>query len=126
MKKTPPKPEFTEAELVRNLRGDRSFRAFEAYLNERIPTGAPGATTHQSPWNWENDIHPVNNASIWAWKTYYSEGDPRHQLALDITALRHKYEPEFNLSDKKKLAGQAIPRIQVQIKAQREKVKAAA
>lgn len=111
MKKTPPKQEFTEPELVRNLRGDRSFRAFEAYMNENIPAGTPGATTFQSAWNWVNDVHPVKNASIWAWKQYYPEGDPRHQLALDITALRHKYEPAFSASDKKKLASAVIPKI---------------
>lgn len=97
--------------MVRVLRGLRTYRDFAVYLNEKIPTGAPGTTTHQSPWNWENDIHPVNNASLWAWKQYYPEGDPRHQLALDIRALRHKYEPEFSASDKKKLVGTVIKSI---------------
>lgn len=123
MKKTTPKKELTEAELVRALRGEnRSFRAFEAYLNENIPAGTPGTTTFMSAWNWINDVHPVNNASLWAWKQYYPEGDPRHQLALDITALRHKYEPEFSASDKKKLASKIITRIQS--RTEKEKVTA--
>ena len=113
MKKTPPEKELTESELVRNLRGDRSFRAFEAYLNEQIPQGAPGTTTFQSAWNWVNDIHPVNKASIWAWKQYYPEGDPRHQLALDILALRHKGEQEFSDADKKKVIQAVISRTKV-------------
>lgn len=97
--------------MVKALRGERSFRAFETYLNEKIPAGTPGATTFQSAWNWVNDVHPVNNASLWAWKQYYEESDPRHQLALDIRALRMKYEPEFSASDKKKLADTVIPKI---------------
>lgn len=103
MKKTTPKKEITEAELVQALRGALSFRIFEAYLNEKIPAGAPGTTTFASAWNWVNDIHPVNNASIWAWKHYYPEGDPRHQLALDLLELRHKNEPEYSAVEKKRI-----------------------
>lgn len=111
MKNIPPKKEFTEAELVRNLRDVRSLRTFAAYLNDGIPQGAPGRIAFASVWQWENEIHFVGPASLWAWKTHYPEGDPRHQLALDITALRHKYEPEFSASDKKKLASAVIPKI---------------
>lgn len=113
MKKTTPKKELTEAELVQALRGKLSFRIFEAYLNEKIPAGAPGTTTFASAWNWVNDIHPVNNASLWAWKHYYPEGDPRHQLALDISELRHKSEPEYSDADKKKVIQAVISRTKV-------------
>ena len=86
----PPKAEMTEAQLVQELRGSRSFREFENYLNESIPAGIPGTTTFQSAWNWVNNVHPVTGECLMAWLTFYSEEDPRHQLALRILKLRVK------------------------------------
>lgn len=112
MKKTTPKKELTEAELIIAVRGELSFRAFEAYLNEKIPMGAPGKTTFASAWNWVNEVHPVNSACLWAWATYYPKDDPRHQLSIDILALRLNGEPEYSDEDKKKVAGAVFPKIQ--------------
>ena len=78
----------TEGQLVRKLRGERSLREFEDYLNQNIPAGMSGRTTHQSVWNWEYDIHPVTDGCLMAWRDVYSPKDARHQLAVDIVALR--------------------------------------
>ena len=96
----------TEAKLVKALRGNEalkalplfqdekmndgvwSYRAIEKYLNEKIPAGMPGITTFASVWNWEREIHPVTDACLMAWMQFYPEDDPRHQLAVDIFALR--------------------------------------
>jgi hypothetical protein len=80
----------TEGELVRTLRGERSYRDFETYLNEKIPAGMPGFITFQSVWNWENHVHPVTGECLMAWMQFYSPDDPRHQLALDVFTLRMK------------------------------------
>jgi hypothetical protein len=84
----PQKAEKTEAQLVQELRGGRSFREFEDYLNESIPAGMPGATTFASAWNWVKAVHAVNPACLMAWITFYPEKDPRHQLATTILAMR--------------------------------------
>lgn len=103
MKNKTPKPEpTTEAELVRNLRDVRSFRTFAAYLNESIPQGAPGRITSSSIWQWEHEVYFVGPSTLWAWKTHYPENDPRHQLALDIQALRQRREAEVPASEKKR------------------------
>ena len=92
-----------ESELVKQLRGTRSFRAFELYLNENIPAGMPGATTFASAWNWVNNIHPVTSACLMAWLAFYKEGDPRHQLAKDILALRLEKSEEYSQEDQRKI-----------------------
>ena len=103
IKKTTPKPELTEAELVRALRGERSFRNFETYLNESIPDGMPGKTTFASVWNWINDVHSVNSTCLWAWETFYPTDDPRRQLAQAILKLRENGTPGVTAKDAKKL-----------------------
>lgn len=77
-----------EAKLVRGLRGERSYREFEGYLNESIPDGMPGTTTFASARNWENGLHPVNGACLMAWIAFYPKDDARHQLAQTVLALR--------------------------------------
>jgi hypothetical protein len=93
----------TESELVSKLRGERSFRDFESYLNEKIPAEMPGTTTFASAWNWVNSVHPVNGACLMAWMAYYPGDDKRHQLAKDILALRSKSIPEYSIQDTEKL-----------------------
>lgn len=77
-----------EAKLVRELRGERSYREFENYLNESIPDGMPGTTTFASARNWESGMHPVNGACLMAWIAFCPMNDPRRQLAETILALR--------------------------------------
>ena len=77
-----------EGQLVRRLRGERSYREFKNYINEKIPNGMPGFTTFQSVWNWENNVHPVTGECLMAWMAFYEPEDPRYQLAFDIVALR--------------------------------------
>lgn len=103
MKKTTPEQEKTEAELISDLRGKRSYRDFENYLNENIPDGMPGRTTFQSAWNWQNNVNPVNGECVMAWLAFYPNEDPRHQLAIDIIALRMHDKPEYSTTDKKKV-----------------------
>jgi hypothetical protein len=93
----------TESELVKKLRGARSFRSFENYLNENIPSGMPGTTTFASAWNWVNNIHPVNGACLMAWIAFYPDGDPRHELAKDILALRLSNNEEYSPADQVKI-----------------------
>lgn len=78
----------TEGELVRALRGGRSFRAFEEYLNEEIPQGMPGYTTFANVWNWEQELYPVTDACLMAWRVFYPAEDARHRLALEILGGR--------------------------------------
>lgn len=113
MKNSTPKQEKTEAELVTELRGDRSLKTFATYLNEKIPALTPGKITSQSVWHWVNEIYFVNQASLWAWQRYYPEGDPRHQLAVDILELRRKNDAELSDVDKKKVLQAVISRTKV-------------
>jgi len=77
-----------EGHLVEQLRGEQSYRDFADYLNEGIPMGTPGRTTHGSVWNWETNVHPVGEVNLWAWQEFYPKKDLRHQLALAIKAVR--------------------------------------
>lgn len=99
-------PKLTESDLVKKLRGERSFRAFEDYLNEKIPAGMPGTTTFASAWNWVNDIHPVTSSCLMAWTLFYPEGDPRHKLAQSILALRLSDKDEYSKADQAKIMEQ--------------------
>ncbi len=80
----------SEADLIRKLRGRRSFRDFENYVNENIPAGMPGITTFASAWNWVHEVWKINGATLMAWREYYPDGDPRHQTAVAILALRQE------------------------------------
>lgn len=107
---TNPKPKEeerrAEAKLVRALRendalkthpifagekmtdGRWSYRLMERYFNEQIPQGMPGFTTFASIWDWEIAKHPVTSECLQAWMMHYAQGDPRHELAKTIFALR--------------------------------------
>ena len=105
-----------EAELVRRLRGERSYREFESYLNESIPDRMPGTTTFASARNWENGIHPVNGACLMAWIAFYPTGDPRRQLAETILTLRGERtggtipnHPKKRSAGRRELAGSPTP-----------------
>lgn len=83
-----PAARVNEGQLVQRLRGERSYREFQDYLNENIPANMPGRTTHQSIWNWENGMHPVTGECLMAWMAFYEPNDPRYKLAADIVAKR--------------------------------------
>lgn len=106
--KEKPMANKTESDLVKELRGSRSFRDFETYLNENIPAGMPGATTFASAWNWVSGIHPVTSSCLMAWITFYPEGDPRHQLARDILALRLSNKEEYSEDEREKIMKRLI------------------
>lgn len=91
-----------EGQLVRKLRGERSYREFENYLNQNIPAGMPGRTTFASAWNWENNVHPVTGECLMAWMAFYNPEDPRHQLAVDIVAFRKASYPAHWVGEKEK------------------------
>lgn len=92
-----------EGDLVRELRGEQSYRDFAGYLNERIPAGMPGLIGFQSVWNWENGVHPITGECLMAWMAFYPKKDLRHQLALDVIAMRMNDAEEYSEENGSKL-----------------------
>lgn len=97
-----------EAKMIRELRGERSYRDFEAYMNEKIPAGMPGTTTHQSVWNWENGVHNVTDSCLLAWTMFYTKADKRHLLADKIIELRNRVYPKVSEEELEKQDGEKI------------------
>lgn len=111
---TAPAEPTEEAKMIRELRGERSYRDFETYMNEKIPVGMPGTTTFQSVWNWENGVHNVTDSCLLAWTMFYTKADKRRRLAENIIELRNRPYPKVS---EEELEKQDSPKILEAVKA---------
>ena len=104
---TPASPN-EEGKLMRELRGERSYREFAAYINKKIPAGMPGKTTHASIYQWENGIHNVTDSCLLAWTMFYPKTDERNKLAQAIIKLRHRSYEKIDPAELDKENGEKL------------------
>lgn len=86
-----------EAKLIVAALGEISpgTQASADFFNQDLPEGHPARVSRTSVWYWANGSKRIDDNKLRVWKIIYPPGDKRHQLVLDIFALREKKAQEF-------------------------------
>ena len=80
----------TEKQLIAQVIGERTLRDAAAWLNEELPTHFQ--RSHMAVKYWLDEIYNPDDVFVQALIAYYVNDDPRHQLAVNILALRGERE----------------------------------
>jgi hypothetical protein len=86
-----------ESKLILAALGEISpgTQASADFFNEKIPEGNPARVSRASVWNWANGVYRVDEKRLNVWKVIYPPEDTRHQVVLDILALREREAQAF-------------------------------
>jgi hypothetical protein len=80
------KKKYTEADIVCDVIGERSFQAAADWFNEML--SEQFQITRQSVYNWAVGINEPNHQFVKALVIFYAEGDERREMGEKLIEMR--------------------------------------